>query len=107
LERGAGVQVINAIGLNIGATFWLLAQLDYFFAFPSGLGILADVVNTPCMMWYWSNIQNPKFLDCYADPENVASWRHINLPYNTVEQSLLVFDTQGMRHINAAYHLPR
>lgn len=92
--------VISAVGFNIGATFALLSELDYFFAFPSGLGILGDVVNTPTMMWYWSNVQNPNFLDCYADPVNVASKFHINQTYGGVQESLDVFRKWGLQYLD-------
>ncbi len=101
-----GFNVLSAVGTyNIGATLELIRRLDYFFAFPSGLGIMADVLNIPCTMWYWKGCTGnwggcmDTFINSYADPENVASRKHINLFYNTVQESLDVFAEFGIRWI--------
>jgi hypothetical protein len=97
----SGMNVTSALGTaDVGTTIHLIKRLDYFFAFPSGLGILADVVDTPCMMWYWSNLipANQGFLDSYADPVNVLSKRHINLPYIKVLPSVDVFVEHGLKY---------
>jgi hypothetical protein len=101
-----GFNVWSAIGtFNIGATIELIRKLNYFFAFPSGLGIMADVVDTPCTMWYWKGCTGAwggcmdTFINSYADPKNVESKRHINLLYNTVSESIEYFKSHGMQWI--------
>ena len=99
-----GFQVTSAIGnANVPVTKELISRLDYFFAFPSGLGIMADVVDTPCMMWYWSNLikENEGFLNSYADPKNIESKRHINLPYLKVLHSVDYFEMHGKQHVGS------
>jgi len=91
---------------HIGETVNVLKELDYFFAFPSGLGILADVVDTPCMMWFWGNLPGWEHMSGlfgkYADPQNVQSFRHITAPYSSVKESFDRFVKHGMQHIRKA-----
>lgn len=101
----AGLNVTSTLGIaNVAVTKQIIAGLDYFFAFPSGLGIIADVVDTPCTMWYWSNLipENEKFPNSYADPINVESGRHINLPYLKVLPSIDYFVKHGAQHVGTA-----
>jgi hypothetical protein len=56
---------------HIGATIAVISALDYFFVFPSGLGFLADVVNTPHTMWFPGNLGNMRGTFC--DPANYSS----------------------------------
>ena len=98
----AGLNITSALGTaDVGTTALLINKMDYFFAFPSGLGIIADVVQTPCMMWYWSNLvpKNANFLNSYADLDNIKSGFHINLPYIKVLSSVDAFVDSGLKHI--------
>lgn len=79
---------------DLSVTLALMKQLDYFFAYPSGLGILADVLNIPSLMWYWAT-QGHKFLNTYADPKNIESGKTINILSGTVEESFNVFMEKG------------
>jgi hypothetical protein len=92
--RQSGLTAVDAMNLDIGATIEVIRGLDYLFAFPSGLGILADVVQTPCMMWYFNNFADP-FINTYPDPEHVASGKHINLLYHKVPEALTCFKERG------------
>jgi hypothetical protein len=93
-------RVVSALGFCLNDTVQVIKQLHYFFAFPSGLGILSDVVNTPCMMWYWSNLikANEKFLNTYCDPESVRRKIHLNVPYIKPHHSASVFESFGKFH---------
>lgn len=87
--------VANGVGrFGIGATIEVIRRLDYFFSFPSGLGILADVVNTPCLMWYprWNK---DLFIDTYADPVNVDLGRHLNQLYVEPNEAFCYFLARG------------
>jgi len=53
---------------EIGATIEIIRHLDYFFAFPSGLGFLADVVNTRHTMWFPKNLDLMRYT--FTDPSN-------------------------------------
>lgn len=104
LMVAAGFNVTSAIGtFDCGASIELIHRLDYFFAFPSGLAILADVVNTPCMMWYWSNVlkEFANFPNTYADPDTIRQHYHINLPYIKAQESFNHFRLWGLPHLKA------
>jgi len=83
-------------------SFRLMETLSYFFAFPSGLGIMADVLRVPCMMWYWANLAEwghmGGLFTSYADPETLASGQHIVAPYASVDESFKLFAEKGARH---------
>ena len=86
-----GFNIVSAVGdCEIGATIEILKKLDYFVAYPSGLAILADVVDTPCLMFYWKNYHD-KFLDTYADPINISTGRHLNRLFCSVEEATQIF----------------
>ena len=97
------IDVISFFGQHIGETLNVMKQFDYFFSFPSGLGILSDVINIPCMMWFWGNLpgwERVKGLPgSYADPENVKSFRHITAPYASVDASFQLFMDKGAQHV--------
>jgi ADP-heptose:LPS heptosyltransferase len=95
-----GANVTSVLGqTDIGTTLEIIRGLDFFFAFPSGLGILADVIDTPCQMWYWPGKITERFINSYADPKNVESGRHANLFYCSMSDSLNFFMKNGMKWI--------
>lgn len=91
-EVAAASGAINLVGrAGLGATIEVIRRLDYFFAFPSGLGILADVVRTPCTMWYWGgNHFCANGRATYSDP---ALSTHIVRIYNTVDREVIAART--------------
>jgi hypothetical protein len=85
-------------------SFRIMETFSYFFAFPSGLGIMADVLRVPCMMWFWGNLPEWQsrmggLFTAYADPETLASGAHIVAPYGTVEAAFKLFSEKGARHV--------
>lgn len=93
------VNCVSQVGEHhIGATLHAMKQLDYFFAYPSGLGIMADVIDTPCTMWLYSEFPQG-LIDVYADPINIQNKRHINVPTQTVEEAFNYFVNNGAQHI--------
>ena len=67
-----GYHAKSFIGLQkIGGTIELIRHLDYLFSFPSGLGFLADVVNTPNMMWFPKGFDPMRYT--FIDPVNIDS----------------------------------
>lgn len=56
---------------EIGTTIEIIRQLDYFFVFPSGLGFLADVVDTPHTMWFPEHLS--PMMGTFVDPVNYKS----------------------------------
>lgn len=102
-EKSEGYRILKFLDQPIGDTLNVMLQLDYFFAFPSGLGILGDVLDIPTMMWFWGNVpvtaHLSNFFDKYADPENVRLGRHINAPYVSVDESFKIFMDKGAQWI--------
>ena len=96
-----GKNVTSAIGqTEIGATIEIIRGLDFLFAFPSGLGILADVVDTPCQMWYWYREDCLRFPNTYADPKNIENKRHTNLYYASIADSINFFLQNGAKWLS-------
>lgn len=82
---------------HIGETIELLKRLDYFFSFPSGLGFLADVVNTPNMMWFPEHLK--PMMDTFTDPANFLSWQSYHAVFDEPEVAALQFETIGLTHL--------
>jgi ADP-heptose:LPS heptosyltransferase len=80
---------------SIGQAINLIKQMDYFFAYPSGLGILADVVDTPAMMFIPQDTWAIGLVDSYADPDNIKSGRHINRVFCTPKEAFSLFMEKG------------
>lgn len=74
---------------EIGATIEIIRRLDYLFTFPSGIGFLADVVNTPHTMWF------PKLLDAmrysFPDPVNMDIGRTVHNLFTNPEDAAYEF----------------
>jgi hypothetical protein len=103
--RAAGEDPLLFLDQPIGFTFQVLKALDYFFAFPSGLGILADVLDVPAMMWFWGNLPNwghvKGLFGAYADPAHVESGFHLMAPYATPRESLDLWLQRGIQFVRA------
>lgn len=103
--KKAGEDPLPFLDQEIGFTFQVLKCLDYFFAFPSGLGIMADVLNIPAMMWFWGNLpvwaHMKGLFDTYADPEHTKSKFHLMAPYASVSESLQLWVDHGLCHVKA------
>lgn len=96
--------LVDTVGTShIGLTVELIKRLDYFVSFPSGLAILAGILDVPCCMWYWSNIPEFKavrnFPYTYVDPEDKKSGRQLTLPYGDVDASWKLFVAKGARWV--------
>ena len=93
-----GHEVREVVGkTHIGEVMSLIQQVDYFFSYPSGLGIMGDVLNTPTMM-FLPTPRHDKLKDSYADPENIASGRHINHLFSSEKSAFDVWVEKGIQH---------
>lgn len=101
--KGAGDDAAGFFNQPIEFTLAMISQLDYLFAFPSGLGILADVLNTPAMMWFWGNLEGWEHVSglfgSYADPAHTASGFHLMAPYDNPRESLDTWVDRGLPHV--------
>ena len=104
VRKSVDRNILVFMNQGMGDTLNAVKSLHYFFAFPSGLGILADVVDVPCMMWFWGNVRGMEhmkdFFGKYADPKNVESGRHLNVPYVGVGPSFDVFLDKGIKWLD-------
>jgi hypothetical protein len=99
LLRRTGIPTTSTVGSSdVGTTIETLRGLDYFVSFPSGLSVLCDNLNTPCMYFYWSNVllQFKDFPRSYADPDNLKSGRHLIIPYLGVDDTFEIFKSQSL-----------
>jgi hypothetical protein len=98
-----GDPVVSYMNQPIGETIRIIRELDFLFSFPSGLGILADVVNTPCHMWFWGNLDGWESMrglfGSYADPGHVSSGFHLTAPYESPAASFELFEGHGLKII--------
>jgi hypothetical protein len=99
--RRRGHQVAECIGPSIGVTVEVMRRLSYFVAYPSGLGVVADVLDLPTMMFYWRDFHD-LFLNSYADPENVRRGRHMNLLFCEPGAALDAFRSTGLKWIRSS-----
>jgi hypothetical protein len=103
-----GDPVVSYMNQHIGETIRIISELDFLFSFPSGLGILADVVHTPCQMWFWGNLPGWErmrgLFGSYADLTHVKNGFHVTAPYEGVLKSFKLFRAKGLQIIKK---LPR
>lgn len=88
---------------HIGATIEMIRQMDYLFAFPSGLGFLADVVNTPNMMWFPINLE--LMMGTFLDPVNYESGKSFHTFFSSPEIAFERFKSVGLKHLEEAWRL--
>ena len=72
--RACGHKVKEVIGKPLGVALECLRRSHYFFAFPSGIGILANVLRVPGVMllpWLISGLEK-----AYADPVDMGNNRY-------------------------------
>lgn len=82
---------------HIGATVEIIRQLDYFFVFPSGLGFLADVVDTPHTMWFPNNLD--KMRGTFCDPENYERGQTIHSLFSEPKVAFEQFKRCGLKFL--------
>lgn len=61
------IRCINAVGCDIGCTIELMKNADGVVSYPSGIGITASFVGTPCLMWMFPSIRKMHYT--WIDPE--------------------------------------
>lgn len=96
LCAATGIEAISTVGqFHIGATIELIKLLNYFFAFPSGLGFLADVVRTPHLMWFPPHLDPMRYT--FTDPET-SGLQSMHSLFCDPETSKMIFETCGLRY---------
>jgi hypothetical protein len=92
---------INLIAkTHIGEVITLLESLDYLFAFPSGIGVLGDVVGCPTLHFLPAMERLRHLRETYADPFTLATGRHLNQHFCSVEEALDLFGEKGLRFVS-------
>jgi hypothetical protein len=96
--EAVGLQSHLTLGLfHIGTTIEIIRNLDYFFVFPSGLGFLADVVDTPHMMWFPHHLS--PMMGTFCDPENYEARQSFHLEFSEPESAFKRFKEVGLRFL--------
>jgi ADP-heptose:LPS heptosyltransferase len=67
----ANIPYINKTGRSLQETAAIIKDLHYFFAFPSGLPILAHTMDIPLTMFYPKHLS--KMMNAWARPEYIES----------------------------------
>lgn len=94
-----GFNVATQVGEHhIGTTIEVIKRLSYFFCFPSGLGILADVVSVPCLMPIHSMFPQG-LINSYADPEHITNGFHINAKDEQPAEMYKLFLEKGAKFV--------
>lgn len=83
---------------HIAGTIEVISALDYFFVFPSGLGFLADVVDTPHVMWFPPHLK--PMMGTFVDPDNYGK-RTIHGIFTTPQKAFEDFQRQGLQYIGS------
>lgn len=74
LARKAKIAFFNLVGkLHLGSSLHVIRCSEYFLSFPSGLGILADVLECNATMFYPECLR--RMIGSWADPQSLASGR--------------------------------
>ena len=94
-ERGHVVQYM--LGQPLDMVIDAISKLRYLFAYPSGIAILADVVNTPAISLLPTHLTGLK--SSYADPKNLESGKYKCFVQPTVDEVVLWFDAMGRWHV--------
>jgi len=85
------------IGYHIGTALQVIKNLHYLFAFPSGLGIMANVLNVPTMMFMPSHLKKLSYT--FVPLEDQKSTFFINPQFLTVPKAYDLFKRQGLKHM--------
>ena len=70
------IRHIDAVGCHIGVTIELLKAVDACVSYPSGIGITADFVGTPCIMGMFLKIKDMHYQ--WQDPKDIEERRSIH-----------------------------
>lgn len=93
-------QIYTLGRFHIGSTIELIKKLNYFFVFPSGLGFLADVVDTPHMMWFPPNLDRMRYT--FSDPANNYG-KTLHIQFGEPEDMAKLFEENGLQKMKESY----
>ena len=83
--REEGINVYDCIGKSLGFVVEVMKRLDYFYSFPSGLGILAASVKCPTLMFYPPHLKD--MMKSWAHPDSIESGLFRESLFCTVEEA--------------------
>jgi len=94
----SGISSYLTLGsFHIGTTIEIIRRLDYLFSFPSGLGFLADVVDTPNLMWFPQHLK--PMMGTFCDPENYEARQSFHTLFATPETAFQQFKLNGLKFL--------
>lgn len=81
-----GIRHIMLVGKPLGLVVEAMKLMRYFFAFPSGLGILSASVQCPTLMFYPPHLT--RMINTWADPKAIESGSYRGLPFCAPDDAL-------------------
>lgn len=94
--RRHGVQITDMIGkFHIGASLHVVRSANYTVSFPSGIGVLANVMNCPVTMFYPEG--HKSMIGSWGDPKDIAS--------GDLYESVFIPPLQLIDWLRDTYHL--
>lgn len=80
------IKHLSLVGKPLGLVVEAMKLMSYFFAFPSGLGILSASVKCPTMMFYPPHLA--PMIDTWADPKAIESRSYKGLPFCNMDEAI-------------------
>lgn len=90
-----GFTVIEVIGQPLGVALACLENCQFCFSYPSGLGILANVLRVPAIMLLPRVLGD---LGSYADPFDIAAWKYKTMVCPTPTEAINWFSQVAIHH---------
>jgi len=91
------IKAVKVIGETLGLALSVIKNLDYFFSFPSGLGIVANVLNTPTMMFLPPHLEQMKYN--FTPDEDNENGFFINTKFISPTEAFELFFENGKQHM--------
>lgn len=95
--ESAGHPCIPVLGESLGVALAALAACDYLLSYPSGIGIVANVLKVPTLMLLPDSLRPMEMT--YADPEDLASGQYRAWANPRVEDAWAWFQAHGYPHL--------
>ena len=99
--RAQDVPVAECFAKPLGVALSLIRAADYYFGYPSGLSILANVLHTPGMMLLPLPLEN--LAEAYADPVCLASHRYRCLVDPRPSEAAQWFNRRGVKFCSSDF----
>jgi len=93
------IDYVRVIGEDLDTALYVIKNLDYFFSFPSGLGIVANVLRTPCMMFMPGHLELMKYM--FTEECDKKSGFFLNPLFIREHEAFRIWKDLGKKHCDA------